>query len=159
MTRFARSAITSIFTTSLDFALLAALVELAGLGHPLATFLGTLVGSTSNFLINRSWAFRAGEGRAGAQAVRYVLVQLGSIGLHTLGVWWLADLCGVRYLVAKVIVAVAAYLAWNFPLCHFFVFRTASAGRSRRSELCSARRARCAGSPRQSRRGRAACAR
>lgn len=78
MTRFARSAITSIFTTSLDFALLAALVELAGLGHPLATFLGTLVGSTSNFLINRSWAFRAGEGRAGAQAVRYVLVQLGS---------------------------------------------------------------------------------
>jgi len=29
---------------------------------------------------------------------------------------------GVRYLIAKVVVAVAAYLVWNYPMNHFFVF-------------------------------------
>jgi hypothetical protein len=44
---FARSALTSIVTTSFDFVVLAALVELAGASYALATFLGTVVGSTS----------------------------------------------------------------------------------------------------------------
>jgi putative flippase GtrA len=121
--RFARATATSIFTTSLDFALLALLVECFGVNYALATFLGTVLGASSNFLINRVWAFRAAEGHAGHQAARYFLVQLGSSAIHTTGVW-LATRAGIEYLVAKFAVACLAYLVWNYPLNHAFVFRT-----------------------------------
>jgi putative flippase GtrA len=121
MRTFTRSALTSILTTSLDFAVLAALVELGHVGSTLATFIGTVVGSSSNFAINRVWAFRT-DGAAGPQAARYVASQLGSAILHTSGVWLLVRL-DVRYLIAKVVVAVAAYLVWNYPMNRWFVFR------------------------------------
>jgi putative flippase GtrA len=118
---FPRSALTSLVTTSLDFALLVALVELAGASYALATWCGTVLGSTSNFLINRRWAFAARGGAIPGQAGRYVLVQIGSSALHTLGVWQATRL-GIAYMVAKVVVAIAAYLVWNYPLNHHFVF-------------------------------------
>jgi putative flippase GtrA len=123
MSRLARSTLRSIFTTSLDFALLAVLVERCGVGCTLATFLGTLLGSSSNFLINRTWAFRATPGHAGAQAARYVLGQVGSMAVHTTGVW-LATSAGAKYVTAKVVVACLAYLIWNYPLNRSFVFRS-----------------------------------
>ena len=65
---FARSALTSIFTTALDLSVLTALVEAFHVNYVLATFLGTVLGATSNFLINRRWAFVATDGHAGHQA-------------------------------------------------------------------------------------------
>lgn len=122
MSTFPRSVLTSIFTTSLDFALLVTLVEVAHTDYVLATFLGTVLGASSNFLINRSWAFRATHGHAGHQALRYLLVQIGSAALHTSGVWLLTDFGGVRYVISKVVVAIAAYLVWNYPMNRHFVF-------------------------------------
>ena len=119
---FSRSATTSIFTTSLDFGLLAGLVELAHVNYVLATFLGTVLGATSNFLINRRWAFASADGHAWHQAARYLAVQAGSAALHTSGVWLLTRFGGVRYLIAKVVVAVGAFLVWNYPMNHCFVF-------------------------------------
>ena len=120
--RFAKSAVTSVFTTSLDFALLAALVELAHVNYVLATFLGTVLGASTNFLINRRWAFQATAGHAGHQALRYLLVQVGSAALHTSGVYALTHFAGSPYLVSKVVVAIAAYLVWNYPMCRYYVF-------------------------------------
>ena len=40
-------------TTALDFVTLTGLVELAGVDYVLATWIGTIVGSLSNFSINR----------------------------------------------------------------------------------------------------------
>jgi putative flippase GtrA len=125
MSRFARSTLTSIFTTGLDFALLAVLVECFSVNYALATFLGTVLGASSNFLINRVWAFRASEGHPAGQAFRYFLTQLGSSALHTAGVW-AATNAGVEYLVAKVAVASLAYLVWNYPMNRAFVFRIRS---------------------------------
>jgi putative flippase GtrA len=100
---------------------LAALVEWGRLDYALATFIGTVVGSTSNFLINRRWAFRTNHA-IGGQAARYLATQMGSAALHTSGVWLLVQL-DVRYLVAKVVVAVGAYLVWNYPMNRWWVFR------------------------------------
>jgi hypothetical protein len=53
--------------------------------------------------------------------------------LHTGGVWLMTTL-GTRYLAAKVVVSIAAYLVWNYPLNRWFVFagagKTCSAGSS-----------------------------
>jgi len=146
--RFAKSAITSIFTTSLDFALLAGLVELAHVNYVLATFLGTVLGASTNFLINRRWAFAATAGHAGHQALRYLLVQIGSATLHTTGVYALTHFGGTPYLVSKVVVAIAAYLVWNYPLNHYFVFRIRSSRRTgSESSPTSARRRRSRARP------------
>jgi putative flippase GtrA len=50
---FSRNTLTSIFTTALDFITLTGLVELAGVDYVLATWIGTIAGSLSNFSINR----------------------------------------------------------------------------------------------------------
>jgi putative flippase GtrA len=120
---FSRSALTSLFTTALDFGVLTGLVELAHVDYVLATFIGSAIGATANFLINRAWAFAATDGHLGHQAFRHALVQAGAAGLHTTGVWAFTRGLGAPYLIAKALVAVLTYVAWNYPLNHLFVFR------------------------------------
>jgi len=82
---FSRNTLTSIFTTALDFFTLTGLVEFAGVNYVLATWIGTIVGSLSNFSINRWWSFRASGQPRSMQFLRFVLVQVGASGLHTAG--------------------------------------------------------------------------
>ena len=72
---FTRSLLTSLLTTALDFGTLVGLTELAGVNYVLATWLGTVVGSLSNFAINKVWAFRAGGLAAIPAILRFVVVQ------------------------------------------------------------------------------------
>jgi|SRR5580692_8849506 putative flippase GtrA len=121
--QFARSLVTSLFTTALDFATLIGLTELAGVNYVVSTWIGTIVGSLSNFAINKRWAFSARSAALGPALGRFVLVQGGASGLHTVGVWALTRFGGVPYPVSKLVVAAAVYLVWNYPLNHWFVFR------------------------------------
>jgi putative flippase GtrA len=118
-----RNALTSVFTTALDFGVLTGLVELFHVGYVIATFCGTVVGAVSNFTINRQWSYDASAGRAHIQLVRFLPVQAGSSGLQTLGVWLFTDKANVQYMVSKLVVATLVYLVWNYPMNRFFVFR------------------------------------
>ena len=120
---FSRSALTSIFTTALDFGTLTALVELAGVNYVLATWIGTVVGSLSNFTINRIWAFDARDRPPSGQFLRFVLAQAAASLWHTLGVWLLTRFAGLPYLVSKTVIAALVYLGWNYPVNRWFVFR------------------------------------
>jgi putative flippase GtrA len=122
---FARSNVTSLITTSLDFATLASLASGLGVNYVLATWLGTVVGSLANFLINKYWAFDARDTPGMAELPRFVLVQVAASAFHTGGVWLLTRHVGLHYLESKLITALAVYLLWNYPLNRFFVFRTA----------------------------------
>jgi putative flippase GtrA len=127
-TPFWRSVITSLFTTALDFGTLIGLTELAGIDYVLSTWIGTIVGSLSNFAINKSWAFSARSAPTGPALGRFVLVQAGASGLHTVGVWALTHFGRLPYPVSKLLVAAAVYLAWNYPLNRWFVFRARDGG-------------------------------
>jgi putative flippase GtrA len=119
---FSRNTLTSIFTTALDFFTLTGLVELFHVDYVLATWIGTVVGSLSNFSINRAWSFRAsGQPRAG-QFFRFLLVQLGASALHTAGVWFFTRFLHMPYPVSKLVVAALVYLAWNYPMNRWLVF-------------------------------------
>ena len=137
MNAFTRNTVTSVFTTALDLATLAGLVELLHVNYVVATFLGTLVGCTSNFVINRHWSFEAADGRAHWQLVRFVPVQAGSSALHTVGVWLVTAIGGLPYLASKLVVSAVVYLVWNYPMNRYFVFpssrllRKASLGSTR----------------------------
>lgn len=112
----------SIGATAVDFGTLTLLVERFGL-HPVsATALGALAGAVFNFTLARRWIFRDHNGSIGAQALRYALVSGASLGLNTLGEYLLSTRMGVHYLGARVVVAVAVSLLWNFPMHRRVVF-------------------------------------
>ena len=120
---FPRSTITSLFTTALDFGTLTGLVELLGVNYVLATWLGSVVGSLSNFTINRVWAFDARDRPGTGQFARFVVVQAGATLWHTLGVWLLTRFEGLPYQASKLVIAALVYLVWNYPMNRWFVFR------------------------------------
>jgi len=122
---FSRSTLVSLFTSALDFLTLVLLVEKLGVSYVWATWIGTIVGSLSNFTINKHWAFEAGRRDLGPQFLRFLPVQAGSSALQTLGVWGFTRFVGVPYEASKILVAVLVYLGWNFPLNRLFVFRKA----------------------------------
>lgn len=119
---FVRSTVASVVTTGLDFATLVGLVELLGVGYVLATTLGTVVGSLTNFLANRYWAFEAGGARLGGQVWRFLVVQAVGTGLQTLGVWLFTRFGGVPYVWSKTLVTALVYLVWTYPMNRVFVF-------------------------------------
>jgi putative flippase GtrA len=119
---FRRSTLTSLLTTALDFGTLVGLTELAHVNYVVATWIGTVVGSLANFLINKLWAFDAREIPAGPALARFVVVQAGASALHTLGVWALTHFAHVPYPASKLAIAGTVYLVWNFPLNRRFVF-------------------------------------
>jgi putative flippase GtrA len=121
---FSRSLLTSLLTTALDFGTLVGLTE-AGVNLALATWIGTVVGSLSNFTINKVWAFYAHDMPAIPAMARFVGVQAGASALHTGGVWLLTRVGRLPYPISKLIVAAVVYLAWNYPLNRWFVFRRA----------------------------------
>jgi putative flippase GtrA len=121
-TTFFKSTLTSIFTTALDFATLTGLVEGFGVDYVLATWLGTVVGSLSNFTINRLWAFEARDQPHTGQFLRFVVVQAAASLWHALGVWGLTHFLGIPYLGSKVITSILVYLGWNYPMNRWFVF-------------------------------------
>ncbi|MGD0838926.1 MAG: GtrA family protein [Polyangia bacterium] len=120
---FSRSALASAFTTALDFGTLTALVELFAVNYVLATWIGTVVGSLSNFTINRVWAFAAREPSGAVQFARFLVVQAVASFLHTAGVWTLTRFLGLPYQASKVVISLLVYLGWNYPMNRWFVFR------------------------------------
>jgi putative flippase GtrA len=117
---FARSIVTSIFSTAVDFATLLLLDKV--IDYRLATAIGTIVGFLTNFTINRYWAFEASEGALHWQFVRVLPVQAGSTLWQTLGMWLAVGSLGLHLTVAKIIVSAVVYLVWNYPMNRHFVF-------------------------------------
>jgi putative flippase GtrA len=134
---FIRSTLTSLFTTALDFAVLMGAVEIFGVNYVLATWFGTIVGSLSNFTINRYWAFKGSAVSLSSQLVRFVLVQAGASALHTGGVWVLTHFGGLPYQVSKLIISVVVVLVWNYPMNRGLVFATAGSAKEAETPPCS----------------------
>ena len=59
-----------------------------------ANVVAYLAGMINSFALNRSWTFRASRSHAGAQAVRFVAVNLFSLTLGTLTVYRFVDVAG-----------------------------------------------------------------
>ena len=81
----------SLCTTALDAGLFAlcTVLLISGSGAMLAArwWCGA-IGAVANFVLNRKWAFDAGDRPVWAQAGRYALTSLIAVTLAT-GVWWL----------------------------------------------------------------------
>ena len=59
-----------------------AMVELVGINYRPAAVIAFCVAVTNNFLLNRHWTFRAGDGHAGFQAARFFVVSLFALAFN-----------------------------------------------------------------------------
>ena len=98
---------------AVNLAVFAALVHLAGVDYHLAAVGAFLVALANNFVWNRHWTFRAGDGHAGFQAARFFVVSLASLGLNLAALELLVQSGTVSSLAAQAI-AVAVAMPFNF---------------------------------------------
>ncbi|OFZ04073.1 MAG: hypothetical protein A2070_03905 [Bdellovibrionales bacterium GWC1_52_8] len=120
---FSRSQVSSAMATIADWGLLFTLVEVFKVWYVLATALGACVGGLTNFLVNRNWSFEAKHGALHGQALRYVLISAGSMGLNTAGVWLVTDIFGIHYSISVVGVSLIVGFFFNFPMQRYYVFK------------------------------------
>jgi putative flippase GtrA len=123
---FGRHQVGAALTTAIDFTAMIATVQLLHARPVLGTVIGAITGAVTNFALGRYWIFDrsdATSSNATPQAVRYAFVSASSLGWNVLGVWVIAELAGLQYVLTRALVAACVSLLWNFPMHRRFVFR------------------------------------
>lgn len=121
---FTRATVVSIIATGAEFVLLPLLVRLLHVEHWIAYAAVQFVGTAITFLLSRYWAFEAVHAdEIHSQGVRYLAVFGGSFLLNTalpsVGSYLLKLPPEAAFAIAQALV----YLAWNYPLNKYWVFR------------------------------------
>ena len=91
-----------------NLAVFSAAVHGAGFSYGAAATMAFVVALANNFVWNRAWTFRAGDGHAGFQAARFVVVSLVAFGFSLVLLFTLVELAGVQKVPAQAIAIVAA---------------------------------------------------
>jgi putative flippase GtrA len=123
---FVRHQSGSLIASAVDFSTMIAAVRLLELHPAAATALGAAAGAIVNFLLGRYWIFPDGRATAGTSAVRYAFVSLISLGLNSAGEYVLVTFARMQYVIARLLVAIAVSVVWNFPMQRSFVYRSLS---------------------------------
>jgi dolichol-phosphate mannosyltransferase len=89
------------------------LAEGVGIHHLLAAVGAFCVAITNNFLLNRHWTFRAGDGHAGFQAMRFFAVSVVALLINLFVLEALVSQTSLGDLTAQAI-AVAIAMPFNF---------------------------------------------
>lgn len=110
-----------------DYAVMEALAQSGLVGKPVATFLGLAVGATVAFTVNRMWRLATPDKRT-ALVGRYAFTAVTSAALNAGGMSVLLLLPALDYHVSWVLVHVAVFLAWNFPLYRDYFERAEAEG-------------------------------
>ena len=91
----------------------ALLTEGLGVYHLLAAVASFCVAVTNNFLWNRHWTFRAAQGHAGFQAIRFFTVSVLGLGVNLVFLYLLVDVASAPELPSQAL-AVALAMPFNF---------------------------------------------
>ena len=96
-----------------NLAVFTAAVHGAGFAYPIAAVAAFVVALANNFFWNRGWTFRAGDGHAGFQAARFLVVSLVAFGFNLAVLFALVEWLGTEKVTAQAI-AIAAATPLNF---------------------------------------------
>jgi dolichol-phosphate mannosyltransferase len=95
----------------------------AGFSYGVAAVMAFIVALTNNFFWNRIWTFRAGDGHAGFQAARFVVVSLVAFAFNLVLLYVLVEFAGLQRVPSQAIAIVAA-TPLNFVGNRLWSFRT-----------------------------------
>lgn len=107
---------------AVDFALLWALTEFAGMHYTLSAAISFTAGLAVNYLISIRWVFRERtlQSRA-AEFTVFAVIGVVGIGLNVSIIWTATEWLSIHYLVSK-IVATAIVFLWNFFARKYILF-------------------------------------
>ncbi len=123
MLTFLKAQTASLIASGLDFLVTIVAVELLGFWYMAGTVAGTISGGIINFTINRTWVFNAANKTIPTQAIKYVIVWLGSLLLNVSGVYVITAYGDINYIYSKIVVAVLVGFFYNYIIQKKFVFR------------------------------------
>jgi dolichol-phosphate mannosyltransferase len=106
-----------------NLAVFTLLVHGAGVDYRVAAVAAFAVALVNNFVCNRAWTFRAGDGHAGFQAARFCVVSLAAFGFNLVLLLALVEVLGVAEVPAQALAIVAA-TPLNFVGNKLWSFRT-----------------------------------
>jgi putative flippase GtrA len=123
----ARALVVSAVALVVDYGLMVALHELAGIHHLLAAAVGFGAGLTTNYILSVTWVFRS-RSVASPWLEFAIFAAIGVAGLAlTVGIMYLGtDVLGGPYWLVR-IVAVGLVFAWNFGARKLALFRAEKA--------------------------------
>lgn len=126
MATFVKAQASSLISTLIDFSTTIVCNHVIShniyLWYVYSNFIGTLAGGITNFVLGRFWVFDGTHKKAPAQAVKYVLVWVGSLLLNNGGVFVFVHYLGLDKYVSKVIVSLAVGFGYNYFMQKKFVF-------------------------------------
>jgi putative flippase GtrA len=106
--QFVRYAVVGVSGYAVSIAVFSLLYHVASLNYWLAATGAFVCALINNFLFNRHWTFRAGDGHMGFQAGRFVVINIGAF-IFSLGVLHLLiDAAGLPPVTAQAIAVLAA---------------------------------------------------
>lgn len=127
-TQLVRFVVSGGLAAVVDFGLLVVLMNLAGLDHTPAKALSFVAGTTTAYLINRRWTFKAEPSKRRFAAV-YVLLYgvtfILQVGLFAVGFPWLLGLSGSQTVAQVVgfVIAQGVATTVNFIVQRGLIFR------------------------------------
>ena len=107
----------------INLAVFTLLVHGASFDKGIAASAAFVVALSNNFVWNRLWTFRAGDGHAGFQAARFCVVSLSAFAFNLIVLYTLVDGLGVAEVPAQAF-AIAAATPLNFVGNKLWSFRT-----------------------------------
>lgn len=124
-----KSVVASLVAFAIDFAILVALTEAAGLHYLLAAGFSFLVGTTLSYLLSILWVFpvRRFSSKA-AEYLLYIAVGVVGLGLNEALLWFFTETVGIFYMVSKACAGSLIFF-WSFGARKLILF---SAGGSDR---------------------------
>ncbi|MBR5641927.1 MAG: GtrA family protein [Firmicutes bacterium] len=100
--------------TLLDFIMLHAFTERAGMWYLASAALAFTISTIINYLLSMKFVFKGREGRDKKEEfLVFAILNLIGLGLTTLLMWLLVDKAGLYYMFAKVFVS-ATVMFWSF---------------------------------------------
>ncbi|MEO8171903.1 MAG: GtrA family protein [Sediminibacterium sp.] len=122
MATFIKAQAASLTASIVDFAV-TFLLKVIFHWSMLASVLGTVSGGVVNFTMNRSWVFKAHNGKIHFHVMKYLLVWIGNLLLVTGGVYVLTKKLGLDLLISKIGVSLVVGFFYNYILQKKFVFK------------------------------------
>ena len=123
---FLRSQGSAALATAVDFGVFLFLYKVIGIYYVWATAIGATCGAVCNFVINRYWAFKVSNGKMSKQAIRYIIVALGSLLLNTYGLYLFTEFSGLDPFYGKIVVSLLVGWCFNYVLHRYWVFKKPS---------------------------------
>jgi len=114
--------ITGVLNTAIDWGVFTFCNEVLNFVPVFSYVIGYIISAVNSFFINKNWTFGKRRNYNKPETLRFIIVNLSSLAISTLGLYLLYDLAGINEYISKIIVAFVTIII-NYFGNKLFVFK------------------------------------